>query len=366
MTTHVRWILGTALGVLLAACTSAPADHGGPLPPPTVPTTTDSPHRSFYVSPRGSDHSQGGKSAPWQTLKHALPMLRPGDQLTVMGGTYRERVTDVALRAGTPSRRIVVRADPGHRAVVRGLVWLDRPSYWTVDGLNVTWDVAHNDSREHLVKLTDGVGWIWRNSEIWGARSFADVLIASERPNEPADWALVQNCIHDTVPTNGPSQDSNIYVGDMQTAGAGLIERNLVFGAPNGRNIKLGGGRTADDTGPVNVTIRYNTLVDSVVPIVVAGGASDIAIEHNVLGEGHRGYLVRGFRLTGKGVSVSHNLGFGAASFFAAGSGSLVQGPDNTLLDRSPLQGPMSCDGFRPADAQAETKGRYAETGPSS
>ncbi|MDQ3105542.1 MAG: hypothetical protein M3Q87_10085, partial [Actinomycetota bacterium] len=154
-----------------------------------------------YVSPDGSDaiDTKGTKRDPWRTLRYALPKLNPGQLLYVRDGTYREDLRRMVLNQGVADEEIVVQAYPGERALVRGLVWLRQPSYWTFDGLDVTWDKRLADSPPHMVKITGGVGWTWTNSEIWGAEAASNVLITGWQASEPADWEFVGNCVHSLV-----------------------------------------------------------------------------------------------------------------------------------------------------------------------
>src|SRR5262249_24216021 len=147
---------------------------------------------------------------------------------------YDERVTAVALRAGRADAPITVVAAPGERPVLRGLLWLNNASYWTLSGINVTWSAADGPT-DHMVKMVDGVGWVYRDAEIWGAHSFAALLVAGS----PSNWAVVDNYIHDTYATNGLNQDHLIYCNCG--SGGGVIERNLLVDSPNGKAVKLGG-----------------------------------------------------------------------------------------------------------------------------
>ena len=159
--------------VLLAVGGCWDGDGGGkPISPPvaTEPMLRSGPEVK-YVSPDGSDvtDAKGTKRDPWRTLRYALPQLNPGQLLYVREGTYREELRRLVLNQGLADERIVVQAYPGERVLVRGLVWLREPSYWTFDGLDVTWDTKLADPPPHMVKITGGVGWTWTNSEIWGA-----------------------------------------------------------------------------------------------------------------------------------------------------------------------------------------------------
>lgn len=351
--------MAAVAAVLVLASTVACTDGGDVVRAP-VTTTTSTTYATAegatrYVSPSGDDGAEGTASQPWRTLRRSLQALRPGDHLYVGGGVYRERVTDARLRPGEPDARVLVSAVPGERPVVQGLLWLRQPSYWTFDGIDVTWDDATGERDEHLVKITDGEGWTWTNSEIWGARSFAGMLVAGDLPGEPAHWTVTRTCIHDTVPSNGANEDHNLYIGDMDDAGPGVVERNVFFNAPNGHNVKLGG---ADPSGgPTDVVVRYNTLNGASVPVTVAGAASDVVVERNILGTAERGYLVRGYQLSGDGNEVRDNLGFGADRFFADDSDELDAGR-NVFADPV-FAGAGRCDGFHPTAGDADRYGRW-------
>jgi len=72
----------------------------------TVPNSTGSggSHTHVhYVSPAGSDRSDGGATHPWATIQHADRVVQPGDTVVVLNGTYSG---DILLRssgiAGSP------------------------------------------------------------------------------------------------------------------------------------------------------------------------------------------------------------------------------------------------------------------------
>src|SRR6266571_5195282 len=107
----------------------------------------------YYVATNGSDSNPGTIDQPWATLTNALGDLQPGDTLYVRGGTYQERVLPGPLAKGTESAPIIVQAYPGEFPVVKGLFWVNEPTYWIFDGINVTWDPVKNQLGEHMVKL---------------------------------------------------------------------------------------------------------------------------------------------------------------------------------------------------------------------
>lgn len=316
----------------------------------------------FFVSPSGADADPGTERAPWRTLEAALPRLRPGDTLYVRGGTYAENVTGVRIRPGRADARVTVAAYPGERPVVVGLLWLPRPSYWTLDGINVTWS-ADNPPTRHMVKLTDGVGWVYQNSELWGARSYANLLVVGTVEGEPADWTLRGNCVHDTHPANHTSQDHNVYINTGTSAGPGLVERNVIFSAPNGANVKLGYGRSTPrpGDGAAYVTVRYNTMEGARVNLMVTDESHHNVIERNIVVGSSAGFAMRAYRLTGTGNVFRDNVfsKHRALQYADAGYAALTDGGGNRFPFDAGLAS-SGCGGLLPAGGAAQTYGRYA------
>lgn len=317
---------------------------------------------TFYVSTAGSDANAGTEDSPWRTIEHGLTQLRPGETLYVRGGTYVENIRGPRIREGRPDARITVAAYPGERPVIQGLLWLTRPSHWTLDGINVTWH-PDNDDRSHMVKLTRGVGWVFENAEVWGARSLAGILVYGYGDGEPSDWAIRGNCIHDVwSPDHSANKDHNLYINTGVTAGAGLVEHNLLFDAPNGQNVKLGyggGGQPGDGTS--NVIVRYNTMATSLRPLLVADESSNNVIERNIIVEGSENYAIRAYELSGTNNVFRDNV-FGSFDYLQFGDPGyelLTDGGGN-LLQHDPALDGIGCDRMRPGDPTSQSYGRYA------
>lgn len=317
---------------------------------------------TYYVAPGGDDTEPGTQARPWGTLTKALGALQPGDTLWIRGGVYVERIKNIAIQPGTARAPIKVRAYPGERAVLRGLLRLARPSYWTIDGLNVTWDKATGQPREHMVKLGDGVGWTFKNAEVWGARSYAAILVYSTRPGEPKNWRIAHCRIHDTYPANKKNQDQLLYVNSGLSGSGGVIERNLIYNAPNGNGIKLG-GPAADSGGAAGVTIRYNTIYNTKQSILVAWQSRGNHIYRNLLGgvgKVHGG--VRGYQLTGPNNIARDNLGFDAKAILLNDPGYVgVQDGGGNLLVSEVAFDSATSSSLRPRQPTAQRYGRYAQ-----
>lgn len=318
----------------------------------------------YYVAPGGSDSAAGKQTAPWRTIRYGIGRLAAGDTLFVRGGSYRESVTGVALRKGTRTERVTVQAFPGERPVLQGLIWLNQADYWTIDGLNVTWDGANGPS-QHMFRMIDGVGWSVENAEIWGARSYAGLLVAGTLPGQPADWVVRGNCIHDTVPSNRTNQDHNIYV-NTATGGGGIVARNIVFAAPNGMNIKLGPS-SEGGPGPSGVTVRYNTFVSAAYNVGVHWSASGNLFRHNLMGNTHWNYgNFYSYELTSSDNVARDNAGFQAGTERLisgdAGYEKVSDGGGNEYPVEPKFDATGTCDGYRPGSAAARGFGAYAGT----
>lgn len=362
---------GTAallLGLSLGACSGVERDRSATEGRDRVPASTpgtrapDDP-ATYVIAPDGDDGEKGDETAPWRTFARALPRLRPGDELLVRGGTYRQRIRDLELRAGTPDRRITVRAYPGEEPVLAGLLWLDRPSHWTLSGLHVTWDDhGKAGNKDHMVKITDGVGWRLEGSELSDARSFAALLIASEREGEPADWSITGNCIHGTRKSNGINQDHLLYLNPGLSGRGGVVRGNLLFDAPNGAGIKLGGA-SDDEGGAAGVTVERNTVWDAAQSILVSWQSEDNVFADNLLGGTARRYgAIRGYRLSGEGNAARGNVAADTEAVLLNDEGyePVADRGGNLLLLAEPgFDDTASCDRFRPSEARAALVGHH-------
>lgn len=336
----------------LAACTAnGQSSVGQP-----AESSTAAPSEVRYVSPTGLDSSPGTEERPWGTLRHALSTVRRDQLLYVRGGDYHEELVKVPIHHGTAKKRVVVKAYPGERPVVHGLVWLRQPSYWTIDGLNVTWDPTSTHTRRQMVKLTGGVGWVWQNSEIWGSRGSTNMLVDGYGTREPARWSITGNCIHDVSPPAETTRSSNLTIGEMSAAGPGRVTRNLLFHAPGQQNVALGSATG----GTSNVTFEHNTVYGGGAALALAGNTVDVRIMKNILGGVTSGLVIRWTTPQGARNVVTQNLGVQAEAFMRPATESVIGGPGNRIDSDLAFSDVSSCDGFRSNDPVALPYGRHA------
>lgn len=351
------------LFVVLIAAACAAARQPDAVRPTLSSASTTAAGRILHVAPTGADDGSGAVDDPWRTVDHALRQLRAGDTLYLRGGSYVERVRNPPIRAGTAAAPIVVAAYPGERPVIEGILWLRGASHWTLDGINITWNQAGGAPDEHMVKFTDGVDWELRNAEVWGAQSFAAILVATSGGAEPARWRIGDSCIHDTQPSNRTNQDHLIYVNAGLQSGPGVIERNLLWGAHNGTGIKLG-GPSPGTGGAAHVTVRDNTIHDVVQGVLIAGQSHRNTLEGNLITRMADGFsAIRGFRLSGE-ANVAHGNAAGDADALIRndpGHRGISDGGENVFPVDPRYAQTGTCDGFRPTDELAAEYGHLAD-----
>ena len=302
---------------------------------PTTTTTTTTSTAPTTTSTTTSSTSCDASVSPGQSLGSAMGRIGSGQTLCVHGGTYTENIA-----TGIASGAKVV-AYPGERPVVVGLMWLSGLSNVTIDGINVTWNSA-NGSSNHMVKFSGGSGWTFKNSEVWGAHSYAGILVSSGASN----FKMQNLYVHDTYKSNDTNQDHLIYVNG---ANGGIIERSLFANSPNGRGIKLGppSGGTG---GPGNIIIRYNTFYNNTGPsnVQLSYGSHDNQVYRNIF-QLSSAENVTAYNLNGTGNTVHDNVGWQSS---AVASSSIDKG-GNLHVD------PQLGGNYQPQNSQATNFGRY-------
>jgi hypothetical protein len=88
----------------------------------------------LYVSPKGDDTNSGTADAPYLTIQAAVDAAKPGDNVLVTKGIYREKVA--ISKSGDEKHRITVRATPRRAAITEGFTI--KGNYLTVEGFQIT------------------------------------------------------------------------------------------------------------------------------------------------------------------------------------------------------------------------------------
>ncbi len=233
---------------------------------------------------------------PLRTVQTAIRIAAAGDVIVVRSGTYEEQL-GWGARAGSSTKPIVFQSAPGERVVIAGFLQLRSAHYWRVQGLRFTYSAAKTTG-EAIVRLVGGRNWTFANNEVYGTRGVANILIredtasnssdAARRAAAPQNYTVAGNCVRSQNGTAAHGLNHNIYLMPTIWSSGGLIERNLLTGAPTGSNIKASGSSDANGS-PRNVTIRYNTMLYSASGVITGLKSEGIEIVSNVVAKQQNG-----------------------------------------------------------------------------
>jgi hypothetical protein len=336
-----------------------------------APASAAASGRTLYVATTGADYLPNGWTlvtntidTPWRTIETAVRQARPGDTIVVRGGTYQEAVGWGAVK-GTSTAPIRLQAAAGERVVIKGTLALMGADYWIVRGMNVTRDPAL-PRHESLVAFIGGVGWQFLDSEVWGTNGVSNLMVnGSSKWGIPKHYRIAGNCIHDNLATgDGPVQDHNIYIFPGYTSGPGIIERNILFNARNGSQIKAAGPTSA--TGTAYLTIRYNTMVRGSAGVSIGYGSHHTKLQRNLIGIQWGGTSTYIAALIGNHLTGSYNNSYDMAvwgykkSINSVNSTTRPITGTRTVWVHPTFDNTTSCSGFHPQDAASAAYGRYA------
>ncbi|MBR4666666.1 MAG: right-handed parallel beta-helix repeat-containing protein, partial [Lentisphaeria bacterium] len=82
----------------------------------TAPVTNSAPQQ-YFVAKDGDDSNDGSEGTPFGTIGYAVTKLRPGDTLTIRGGTYEENFSVPV--SGTKERPVVIRGASGEKVCIQ-------------------------------------------------------------------------------------------------------------------------------------------------------------------------------------------------------------------------------------------------------
>lgn len=335
-----RLSLVAALGCFFAALACVPARAGG---------------STIHVYPGGG-----------KPLGTAIRYAEPGDTIVVHDGHYWEnagwRPADAPRATATQPIQLI--AAQGARPVLHGVLKLDKPSYWIIDGINITRDPKRPiDSA--LLKLVGGTGWVFRNGEIWGGEGVANVSITASPDGSPAtNWRFVGNCVHDVGDGPNSMNYHNMYVYAGDGSGSSVIAGNVFFNAPNGNHIKA----AAPPRQPIaaDVAIRYNTMYRAPQGVLVSYGSRSISLSRNLIvgrwGGRADNPAIRGHELLNSTNAAKGNASWGYESVLKntqASNGKIRNLGGNVKLQPR-FNSVGSCHGFTPQTAEAKAYGHLA------
>ncbi len=340
--------VAAAVTAPLVSVSSAHATSAVPVSPVTVRVASD-----VVVSP-GDD------------LQLAMSNLRAGDTLELQSGVYRTGLIRPVVHPGTATRPITIKAaDPAHTPLILGEMLLTNADYWYVSGLRLQ---AVDHARASLA-MWGGSHWKINNSEMFGARqttSLANVVIRNSPAGPPRGFVFSGNCVHDAAIAD-PGMDHNMYVQFQgNNSAGGIIERNIIFGHPQGSGIKLGDGGVYAAPGPWHVMVRYNTIGRGGRQILLHGDVRNNSIRSNLFvystmpfTRSPKTTAMYMHDIVGRNNAYSNNYIFRASMVAFDPKKTVADLGGNGLRPDPLLTGLSSCVGWRTHLAAAAAYGRY-------
>jgi parallel beta-helix repeat protein len=240
----------------------------------------------YYVSTTGSDTNSGSVTSPFRTFSKAVSVLRPGDTLQVMPGTYTESFRVTA--SGTASAPITV---IGNGAIINmggtqqtGIKI--RGSYINLSGFEVT-----------------------------GA---TDAGIAM-----PGTYLTVKNNkVHDNVTQNGIGTCGTSTTGWSSAMKVGVGGQNITI---ENNTVYNNCGEGIAVTRGVNVTVKNNTVYDNFAPNIYIDNSPYSTVQDNMVYCTGARLRRDGTRPTGIGLGEEFYDGWGAQMHDILVSGNTVK-----------------------------------------
>ena len=125
---------------------------------------------TYYVSPNGNDNNAGTANAPFQTVRHGLEQVQPGDSLKLMAGTYREGEIYIDNGGSSTSPVVIQGAGPG-QTFIKGSEVVDGWTQHNGSIWRVNWGTNSQQlfvDGKHLQQIGATSGWHGNNLEAVG------------------------------------------------------------------------------------------------------------------------------------------------------------------------------------------------------
>ena len=201
---------------------SVMVSFSSPAPPPASGT-------NYYVSPNGSDSSDGSSTHPWLTIQHAAAVARAGATVHVAAGNYSGAIT--TSTSGTATGRISFISDQQWGAVIRAasvdIVWTNLGDYVDIEGFDIAGSTA--DTCNGIINYASYVRIIGNNVHDVGGNASTCTYgagIVNHQNRAGHDDDVIGNLVHDI---GDLSQASSLQHGIYHANLRGHIWNNLVY-----------------------------------------------------------------------------------------------------------------------------------------
>ena len=237
---------------------------------------------TYYISPTGSDSNSGtSPSTAWATFSHADSVVRPGDTVIVLNGTYVQAFS--LYHGGAAGSPITYQAQNKWRAVIAPtsaqvdaqqasgsgvIVWV-RSSYITMDGFELVGPSDGTAGHGYILYGTSSTGMDATNITITHNKihhigtSTTTCVWGGGITSFAAHSVIDSNYIYDTgspLASCPGGLDQGMYIDD---GNGQVITNNILVNLPND-GIWIQSNGSYDATFPSNLTVSNNTFVNIV------------------------------------------------------------------------------------------------------
>jgi len=142
-------------------------------------------HRTFYISPAGSDNNNGSFTSPWKTLERANRLvLRPGDTILLEGGSvFRGTFYLDSLDSGIETSKVVIGSyGDGYATIdggnMEGIV-ATKTSYFKICDLIITGAGRKSGNVRDGILISSSVSFELDNIEVYGFQHCGVLIMGS-------------------------------------------------------------------------------------------------------------------------------------------------------------------------------------------
>jgi len=234
-----------------------------------------------YVSPLGSDANDGTELRPWANIQHADILVKPGDTVVVLDGTYKGDIT--LASSGTAEHPIVYKAKNKWRAKLVGTGTGDGSAvvrlsggYTMIEGFDITGPNANGIILAYtgtVASYNKAVG-NYVHDIVTPCDSNSGTAIETGAGDNYAGIShndMIENLVVNITPRNGcpgGHQASGLYAETPYST----IANNIVINA---------GYAIQSWHAASHITIYGNTLVNNLRSITVGAGDSPHGVTNN-------------------------------------------------------------------------------------
>jgi Right handed beta helix region len=233
--------------IALACVTAFVASSAAGPRAPTGRVNAKPPICQRVAAPNGSDRNRGSSRAPFSSVSRLVAALRPGQTGCLRSGRFVENV--YISGRGRAKKRMTLRAAPGARATICGLIEIKSNSaYWGLSRLDVDGSCSSQDTvqifGDHVtldhVDVTNrhrAPSCIVIGSHLYADGVVYDTLVHNNRIHDCGiDMSAHHHGIYAAAPRNARITDNYIYANSgygiqlYPDSQGTLVERNVIDG----------------------------------------------------------------------------------------------------------------------------------------